>query len=44
MTSEKLARSRPRSATIGLRNGPTMNRTPVDRNTIAANASVTHQP
>jgi hypothetical protein len=44
MTSEKLPRSTPRSATIGLRNGPTACRTPADTNTIIEKAAVTHQP
>ena len=44
MTSEKLPRSTPRSATIGLRKGPTACRTPAETNTINANADVTHQP
>jgi hypothetical protein len=34
----------PRSATIGLRNGPTVKRTPVDRKTATDRASVTHHP
>jgi hypothetical protein len=41
---EKLARSTPRSATIGLRKGPTAKRIPVERKIITAKDSATHQP
>ena len=44
MTREKLARSMPRSATIGLRKGPTAWRTPVEMKTMMENARVIHQP
>jgi hypothetical protein len=44
MTAEKLARSRPRSPTIGLRKGPTAWRTPVEMNVETQNAATTHQP
>jgi hypothetical protein len=44
MTSEKVPRSRPRSATIGLRKGPIANRIPVERNAMSENASATYQP
>jgi hypothetical protein len=44
MTREKLARSVSRSATMGLRNGPTAKRTPVERNTMMENAVATHHP
>ena len=44
MTSEKLARSRLRSATIGLRNGPTACRMPVEMNVVTQKAATTHQP
>jgi hypothetical protein len=44
MTSEKLARSRSRSATIGLRKGPTAWRMPVEMNVETENAATTHQP
>src|SRR5512132_220426 len=44
MTSEKLPRSRSRSATIGLRKGPIANRMPVETNAMTENASATYQP
>ncbi len=43
-TSEKETRSIPRSATTGFRNGPTVKRMPVERNTIKEKASATHHP
>jgi len=44
MTSEKAPRSTPRSATIGLRKGPTAWRTPAETKTMTEKATATHQP